>query len=357
MNSPEQKDMAAARSEYYERIGDYSLAPLWESLKALVPRTPTTPAVPIHFGYADTLRPLLLEAGDLISAEETERRVLILENPGLPGQASLTQTLYCGLQMVLPGEIAPAHRHTQTAIRFIVEGGGAYTRVDGEKTIMFPGDLVTTPSQSWHDHGNETDKPMIWLDGLDIPLVRSLDAGFAEPGEHLAQKDRRPAGDSEARFANNMAPVDWQPDRPSSPIFSYSYKRSRAALMTLAAQSAPDACHGHKLRYVNPASGGSITPTIGAFLQHLPQGFETEAYRSTDGTIFSVVEGSGESLVGDKVFRWQANDVFVVPSWTTVRHRAASDAILFSFSDRPVQQTLGLWREMRGGSSEEMIHA
>ncbi|MEE4350204.1 MAG: gentisate 1,2-dioxygenase [Pacificimonas sp.] len=348
MNIHSARSEPDVRRQYYEKIGRHSLSPLWESLHSLVPKTPTTLAVPVLFNYREVMRPYLLEAGELISAEEAERRVLILENPGLVGQASITNTLYAGLQMVLPGEVAPTHRHSQTAIRFVLEGGGAYTAVDGEKTFMTPGDLVTTPGGTWHDHGNDSDEPIIWLDGLDIPLVRALDAGFAEAGEEQTQSESRPAGDSEARFASNMAPVDWQPDRPSSPIFNYTYEKSRDALMTVAANSQIDACHGHKMRYINPATGGAITPTIGAFLQQLPAGFETRSYRSTDATVFSVVEGTGESRVGDTTLRWQEKDVFVVPSWKNVEHRADRDAVLFSFSDRPVHEVLGLWLEERG---------
>ena len=139
--------------------------------------------MPAIWKYED-VRADVMASGALISAEEAVRRVLILENPGLPGQASITQSLYAGLQLILPGEIAPSHRHTQSALRFIVEGRGAYTAVNGERTTMRPGDFIITPSWTWHDHGNadsaDGGEPVVWLDGLDIPLLRFLDAGFAE---------------------------------------------------------------------------------------------------------------------------------------------------------------------------------
>jgi gentisate 1,2-dioxygenase len=146
------------------------MTPLWEVLSALVPPQPRSPAQAALWRYAE-LREHVLEAGRLISAEEAERRVLILENPALPGSSQITQTLYAGLQLIMPGEVAPAHRHTQSALRFIVEGSGAYTAVDGEKTIMQPGDFVITPSWTWHHHGHDASEPMVWLDGLDIPLT------------------------------------------------------------------------------------------------------------------------------------------------------------------------------------------
>jgi gentisate 1,2-dioxygenase len=340
-------DVKAVRQKFYDRLARLDMAPLWESLHALVLKQPASPARPFIWRYQDQVRDLLMEAGQLITAREAERRVLILENPGLKGTSSITRSLYAGLQLVMPGDVAPAHRHAQNALRFIVEGENAYTAVNGERTLMRPGDLVLTPSWHWHDHGNDTDQPMVWLDGLDIPTVAFFDASFAEAGNDETQAQVRPIGDSDRRFGNNLAPVDWKPATQSSPIFNYPYERTRETLETMAQADAPDACHGHKLRYVNPASGGHVTPTMAAFMQLLPSGFASAAYRSTDGTVFSVVEGEGESVIGGERFRWKPKDVFVVPSWTEVTHRADTDAVLFSFSDRSVQEKLGLWRERR----------
>jgi gentisate 1,2-dioxygenase len=336
------------RTAFYRQIDVLGMSPLWESLHTLVPKSPATPVEPVHWDYDNVVRPRLMEAGTLITAKEAERRVLILENPGLRGKASITHSLYAGLQLILPGEVAPAHRHTQSALRFIVEGNGAYTAVAGERTLMRPGDFVITPSWTWHDHGNETDTPMVWLDGLDIPLIGFLDAGFAEASNAATQEITRPVGDSLARYGGNLLPVDWTPETRNSPVFNYPYDRTREALATLGVNGAPDVCHGHKLRYVNPATGGSAMPTIGAFMQMLPEAFASARYRSTDSTVFLVVEGTGESWIGDRHFSWKPRDVFVAPSWAWQEHRAWSDAILFSFSDRPVQRAFGLWREERG---------
>ena len=212
---------AADRQAFYDRLAPHNLAPLWESLHNLVSRTPVSAAVPAHWDYDGVVRPYIMESGALITAKEAERRVLILENPGMPGQASITPSLYAGLQLILPGEVAPAHRHTQSALRFIVEGHGAYTAVDGERALMQPGDFVITPSWSWHDHGNETATPMVWLDGLDIPILKLFSASFAEPANADSQSVTRPPGDSPARYGQNMLPVDWRPSGPASPVFSY----------------------------------------------------------------------------------------------------------------------------------------
>ena len=156
---------------------------------------------------------------------------------------------------------------------------------------MREGDFVITPTWTWHDHGNDSSKPMVWLDGLDIPLVAMFNAGFAENGEEDEQVVTAPEGTSDAKFASGLLPVDWKPAKQTSPIFNYPYARTREALQGLAKAGPPDACHGYKLRYVNPASGGAPIATMGTFMQLLPKGFATAPYRSTDGTVFSVVEG------------------------------------------------------------------
>jgi gentisate 1,2-dioxygenase len=212
---------------------------------------------------------------------------------------------------------------------------------------MRRGDFIITPAWTWHDHGNLGDQPVVWLDGLDIPIVRFLDAGFAEKSAETSQQALRPEGDALARYGANMVPIDYAP-KAADPtrVFVYPFERTRASLKAIA-HGAPDAHHGFKLRYVNPATGASPMPTIGAFAQALPAGFETRPLQSTDSTVHVCLEGGGEVRVGDTAWRFQENDVIVVPSWHALQWRADRDALLFSFSDRPVQQALGLWREQR----------
>jgi gentisate 1,2-dioxygenase len=335
------------RRAFYDRMAPLHLAPLWEVLHGLVIPQPASACQPAIWHY-DEIRPYIMEAGRLITAKEAERRVLILENPGMPGMSRATTSLYAGLQLILPGEVAPAHRHTQSALRFIVEGHGAYTSVDGEKTLMQPGDFVITPSWTWHDHGNDSKHPMVWMDGLDIPLVQMLDASFLERLGEDVQPIHKPIGDSLARFGAGMLPLDYKSDRPTSPVFNYPYARTRAALEAMRKTEEWDPCHGLKMQYVNPVTGDYAMPTIAAFMQLLPKGFATAPYRATDATIYSVVEGTGRSFVGGQEFVWGPRDTFVVPSWQRHWHRADEDATLFSFSDRPAQKKLGLWREDRG---------
>ena len=232
-------DTAAQRQRFYDQLGPHSLAPLWERLHTLVTRAPATPAVPVLWDYDNVVRPYLMQAGGLITAKEAERRVLILENPGLRGHTSVTHALFAGLQLILPGEVAPAHRHAQSALRFVIEGSGAYTAVEGERAIMEPGDFIITPSWTWHDHGNEAAAPMVWLDGLDIPMVRLLDVSFAEPANAESQTEARPPGDSLARYGANMLPVDWKPAAKSSPVFSLSLRAHARGVGDAGAQRRP----------------------------------------------------------------------------------------------------------------------
>lgn len=338
------------RAAYYQQLSGQQLSPLWESLHSLVPKAPRPQAKAAIWKYSE-VRDLVMQAGAVISAEEAVRRVLVLENPGLPGKSSITPALYAGLQLILPGEVAPSHRHTQSALRFIVEGRGAWTAVNGERTTMHPGDFIITPSWTWHDHGNpevvEGGEPVVWLDGLDIPIVGSLDAGFAESYPELTQPVLRPEGDSFARFGHNMAPVRHRVTYPTSPIFSYPYERSREALYTLNRNEELDAWDGVKLRYVNPATGGWPMPTIATFMQMLPAGFVGKTYRSTDATIYCVVEGQGSVRIGEEEFAFAPHDVFVVPSWQPVSLSAQSESVLFSYSDRPILSALNLLREQR----------
>jgi gentisate 1,2-dioxygenase len=339
------------RAKLYADMSPHHLTPLWEVLHALVPPQPKTPCAPALWKY-DEVRPFLMRAGAAITAEEAVRRVLILENPALRGQSCITQSLYAGLQLILPGEVAPSHRHTQSALRFIVEGSGAYTAVNGERTTMQPGDFITTPSMAWHDHGHEGQDPMVWLDGLDIPMLRFFDAGFAENDTSKSQQVKEPEGSSLARYGHNMAPVrGTSPYGQTSPIFSYPYSRTREALHQLERSAPVDAWDGVKLRYTNPLTGGSPMPTMGTFMQLLPKGFSGKPYRQTDGTVFSVVEGTGtayiESPAGKAQFDFAARDHFVVPSWHTLRLHSAPGCVLFSYSDRPVHLALGIHREER----------
>ncbi len=334
------------REAYYERIAEQRLAPLWVRLKGLVPAEPIPVGVAHCWTYAD-IRPNLMESAKLISAEEAERRVLILENPALAGSSRIASVLFSGLQLIMPGEIAPAHRHTQSALRFVLEGHGAYTAVDGEKTLMEPGDFVITPSWTWHHHGNDSDGPMVWLDGLDIPMVAAFNSTFREDHGAAEAPVTRPDGDSLARYGMGLLPIDYRARSLNSPIFNYPYGRTREALEVLARSGAPDPHAGFLMRYVNPVDGGWAMPTLATMIRLLPAGFATRPYRSTDSVVLVGVEGKAKLSVGTQAFTLGPRDVAVVPGWMSYTLAAEADTVLFSFSDRVAQEKLGLFREAR----------
>jgi gentisate 1,2-dioxygenase len=334
------------QTAFQQRLRGLNMGALWVGRRGVDISKPASPAVPAIWRYAD-IRPQLAEAAELIKAEEAFRRVLVMENPTWPGEMRISATLYAGLQIVLPGEIAPCHRHSQTALRFIVEGEGAYTSVNGERAWMERGDFIVTPCWSWHDHANEGAAPVVWLDVLDTPLVGFLDTAFRESHEAQRQPITRPDGTGPAAFGAGLMPVGFAPDHNASPVFSYPYKQSRAALEKLAATDGYDPCFGAKMTYINPTTGASATPTMGANLQMLPRGFDGADYRSTDSVVYCAVEGTGRVTLEDEVIAWGPNDTFVIPGWRKHALAADEDAVLFSVSERPVHEALGLWREER----------
>jgi gentisate 1,2-dioxygenase len=271
--------------------------------------------------------------------------VLVLENPGEPGNARITNTLFAGIQLILPGEIAEAHQHVASAIRFVLKGKGAYTAVEGEKAQMEHGDFIITANWAPHDHGNPGKEPVIWLDVLDMPTVNHFQTSFASHFEEKMQNVNHQDGDSFERYATGVLPDGAPVHLKRSPVINYPYAKMRPILERLKATGDIDKRHGARVRYANPINGGPVLPTMGANLALLPKGFKGEPYRSTDGTIFAVAEGKGTTVVDGKELSWGINDVFVVPPWKRYQHNASEEAVLFSISDRPAQEALGIWRE------------
>jgi gentisate 1,2-dioxygenase len=333
----------------YTDLKPLALAPLWTTLHDLVPSQPISRMRPAHWSY-EAIRPLLLRAGKCISAEEAVRRVLIFENPGAVGTACITDTLYAGLQLILPGELAPAHRHTQSAFRFILEGHGAFTTVGGERFDMEPGDLLLTPNFEWHEHCHDGKEPVVWLDGLDIPLVRSFNAGFAENAPARQQRILTPSGTNAAQWGSGLRPIGAGSALRRVARFAYPFREWHNALKAIARSGRPPGDEGYALEFVNPVDGSSVLPTMSAFCQLLPRGYATPSLRRTDARVFSVVQGSGRIRVGDFVYCPAVRDVFVVPSWTPYSIHADEEFVLFSYSDRAAQERLGLWQMQSDGT-------
>ena len=219
-----------SRKEFYDRIAAQSIAPLWEVLRGIAPREPVGQLKP-HAWRWEECRSYLIEAGELLTVEEAERRALLLENPALPGRSRTTGTLTSAIQLVLPNEIAPAHRHTQTAVRFVMESEGGFTTVDGERTAMRPGDFIITPSWTFHDHGNDGQAPLLFLDIVDSPISAFFSTGFSGLHDQKRQSIVRPEGDSLARFGAGLLPLEAKsPYGLASPVFNYPYQRTRASL-------------------------------------------------------------------------------------------------------------------------------
>lgn len=335
---------------YSARLDALAVAPLWTVLHSLLPPERTTRVLPHHWKWRE-LREPLLEAARLVPIEQAERRVLMLCNPGLPGNASATATLYAGFQIILPGEMAPSHHHTAAALRLIVEGEGAYTTVDGVKCVMERGDLIITPPMRWHDHGHEGRDPVIWLDGLDIPLVRSVEANWASAMKPAST----PASDvdsSQDEFtAAGLVPRQSRYEETGYPQVRWPWRQVRAALAALAATAPRRA--PVVLRHVNPRTGAYPLRTMGSEARWLRPGEDGRAERRTGSEVVYVVEGQGESRVGDRVIPWEEGDVLAVPPWHWVEHRnrsSAAPACLFHLNDEPALRALGLWHEEVGGA-------
>jgi len=251
--------------------------------------------------------------------------------------------------VVMPGEIARAHRHSAAALRLIIESEGGYTVVNGHRIPMWPGDLVLTPNWTWHDHANDSNAPMLWLDGLDSPLIRMLACGFHEEYEAEAQSVGVGADPSFARYgAGGLRPA-WEsaPTAPYSPLWHYPYTQTREALERLAAEGSSSPFDGVIMEYTNPVTGGPAMPTIGCYVQLLQPGEHTQAHRHTSSAAFHVIEGSGYSVVDGQRLEWEDKDVFCVPGWAFHEHvnTGTQPAILFSHTDVPVMRSLGLYRE------------
>lgn len=343
----EQRQKAGGAEAFYGKLGDYALKPLWRQ-KGLLPLEPATGAIPHIWKYAE-VRELLLEAGGIITAEEAERRVLMLMNPGLNGEAAATGNLYAGLQLVLPGEIAPKHRHVASALRFVTEGSGAYTAVNGEKAVMEVGDMVLTPNWAWHDHGNESDEPMLWLDGLDIPLVNKLDTNFFDNPAEARQELTRPDDASQRLYSLgrlNPSWVEWS--EAYSPVIKYPWSETERILRETARENEGSPHDGVIFEYTNPFTGGPALPTMACFVQLLRPGLHTEAHRHTSSAVYHAVRGHGRTIVDGEVLEWGEKDVFSVPGWAVHEHENGSsedEAILFSFSEEPMLRPFDLYRE------------
>ena len=284
------------------------------------------PYPPYHWSWSD-IRPFMTRAGDLVTpGPDSERRVVQLIHPGLPGVRSASHLLTANVQMVLPGEVAPPHRHTIAAIRFIIEGQSAVTFVDGEAVEMHPGDLVLTPAWHWHGHENHSAGPTLWMDTLDRPLTVAL---------RQARQEGYPPG--------NTPPPRAAGANANFPVMSYPWSETQANLERRAAAGDFDAYDDVLLDYTHPLNGGPALPTIGCRMQMLRPGVRTRAHRHAYTSVYHVFRGAGSTIADGERIDWQAGDFLTIPSYCRHEHHNAGDApaYLFSVTDKPILDALG----------------
>jgi len=340
---------------YYDELERMDAGALWTVANKIEPWQPKSSSVPVLWRYQD-LRDYVLRSVALVTPEKAGRRVVYLNNPGRREVAACVGWLYSGLQVMHPGEVASAHAHSASALRFIMEGDGAYTIVDGHKMTLGANDFVLTPNGTWHEHGVSADgTPCIWQDGLDIPLVNALEANFYVVHPELQQKVGYPVDDmSHTWGAPGLRPVNAEWAKGYSPLLKYEWASTYEALLRYAKATDGSPFDGVLMNYVNPATGGPVMQTIGASMQMLRPAEKTRAHRHTGSFVYQVAKGVGYSVIDGKRFDWKARDIFCVPSWAWHEHvnaSASEDACLFTFNDLPVMQALGLYREEAFGDN------
>jgi gentisate 1,2-dioxygenase len=343
------------RVAYYRRLAELGTGALWTVANKIEPWEPASTSLPMLWRYCD-LREDVLKALDLVTPEEAGRRVVYLENPGRSDVVAAVGWLYSGLQVMKPGECASSHRHSASALRFIMEGSGAFTNVDGHKMTLGANDFVLTPNGTWHEHGVSDDGTIcIWQDGLDIPLMNALEANFYEVHPDLNQAVSYPVDDAVATWGNpGLRPwgSDW--NKRYSPLLKYEWGPTYEALQNYARVTDGTPYDGVLMEYVNPDTGGPVMMTIGAQMQMLRPGERTRAHRQTGSFVYQCCKGQGWSIINGRRFDWQERDIFVVPAWMYHEHANASeteDACLFAFHDLPVMRALGLYREEAFGDN------
>lgn len=334
---------------FYEELAARNAGAFWQRANAIEPWEPVTRYRPMLWRYED-MRPLCLRAVELVRPEDAGRRVVTLLNDSEAGKKHTAAVgwLFSGIQAMKPGEITPAHRHTASAHRFIMEGRGAYTVVDGHSITLGANDYVLTPGGCWHDHGVVADGELsIWQDGLDIPLMNCLETNFYAVYDQPAQMPAFPSNDLPGSYGGaSLYPESVEKwDKPYSPVMVYRWEATRDALRNLGELSEGSVFDGHMVRYSNPLTGGWAMSTMGAHMQMLKPGFRSRAHRHTGNVVYNVASGRGYSVIGGERFDWQMHDIFCVPAWTWHEHvnlDPSEEAFLFSFNDFPVMEALGV---------------
>jgi len=342
--------------QLYRDFAAGHMMPLWTQLGDLMPMTPAPRAVPHVWKWAE-LYPLAQRSGELVPVGRGgERRAIGLGNPGLGGNAYISPTLWAAIQYLGPKETAPEHRHAQNAFRFVVEGEGVWTVVNGDPVRMSRGDFLLTPGWHFHGHHNMSDQPMAWIDGLDIPFCHQNDVGFFEFGSERVTDYATPQFSRAERLWGHagLRPLSGLENTVSSPLAAYRWAATDMALteqLLLEEEGQPATIEqGHAaIRYVNPTTGGDVMPTIRAEFHRLRQGTETKGRREVGSSVFQVFEGRGEVSLNGAAYKLEKGDLFVVPSWVHWVLRAETPFDLFRFSDAPIMERLNFARTQIDG--------
>ncbi|RNB85375.1 cupin domain-containing protein [Brevibacillus nitrificans] len=335
--------------DFNKEIERFHLGPLWNAIPELMHKQPTPEAIPYLWKW-ETLNAKLMEAREIFTPDRGgERRAIYLQNPGLSlrqpwGWGSTTQTLYAAVQLILPGETAPSHRHTQSALRFIMQGSGAYSIVQGERLFMEEGDFLITPKGLWHGHSHPGDEPMIWMDCLDIPTIYAIGGTFFEPYPEKIEIPSVPDNFTAQRYEGGMVRPISDRHPKIAPLGSYKWNKTLASLEGLS-RFDPDPYDGYAVEFINPSTGKTANPNIASWMQYLPKGFHSKAHRHTSSTIYQVFKGSGYSIVNGVKFSWSKGDFLVVPNWAWHEHYAEEDCYLFSVSDSPIMEKFDVQNE------------
>jgi gentisate 1,2-dioxygenase len=333
---------------YYKELETLGAGALWTVANDIEPWEPRSSSVPMLWKY-ESLRDLVLKSSELVTPEQAGRRVVYLVNDKRKDVSAAVGWLYTGIQVTRPGESTSAHRHKASALRFIMEGEGGYTVVDGNKITFEVNDFVITPNSTWHEHGVAANgKTCIWQDGLDIPLVNALEAN-----DYAVFDGKQPLV-NEVNFSPitygcaGLIPADKTWDKPYSPLFKYSWKSVYPALVEALKVKPVHPIDGILMQYSNPSTGGHVMQTMSASMQLLPAGFKGKAHKHTGSFVYQCAKGKGYSIINGQRYDWKERDIFCVPSWAWHEHHNTSDtedACLFSFNDLPVIEKLGLYQE------------
>jgi len=338
-------------AELHQELDKHDLLPLWTQREDLMPTHPLPAAVPHRWRWAD-LYELAARAGELVPVGRGgERRAIALANPGLPNVPHATPTLWAAVQYLGFHEVAPVHRHSQNAFRFVLEGDGVWTVVDRDPIAMRRGDLLLTPGWAWHGHYNTGDAPMAWLDGLDIPLIGALDNEFFQFGpDTIGDRTTPERSSGELLWGHpGLRPLSAPRDISTSPLSAYRWEHTDAALtaqLELEAAGNPHAvtCPGHAaVRFTNPATGGDALSTIRMEMHRLRAGARVPASRESASSVWQVFTGTGVFHLDAEHVEVGRGDLVAVPSWTEVAIDAMDELDLFRFSDTPVRERLGLY--------------